>query len=56
MGPAPSTIEHEKTAPDQVAARLADATVAIINKVPLRAETLQAAAEVENDRRRSHRL
>ena len=36
-------IEHEKTAPEQVAARLADATVAIINKVPLRADTLIGA-------------
>jgi glycerate dehydrogenase len=34
-------IEHDKTAPEQVAARLADATVAIINKVPLRADTLK---------------
>src|ERR1700710_1747443 len=34
-------IEHEKTAPEQVAARLADATVAIINKVPMRADTLK---------------
>jgi glycerate dehydrogenase len=34
-------IEHEKTAPPQVAGRLADATIAIVNKVPLRAETLK---------------
>ena len=34
-------VEHEKTAPEQVVPRLADATVAIINKVPLRAETLK---------------
>jgi len=34
-------IEHEKTAAEQVVPRLADATIAIVNKVPLRAETLQ---------------
>jgi glycerate dehydrogenase len=34
-------IEHEKTAADEVVARLADATVAIVNKVPLRADTLR---------------
>lgn len=33
--------EHLKTAPDEVVARLAGATVAIVNKVPLRAETLR---------------
>jgi glycerate dehydrogenase len=33
-------IEHDKTAPDQVAERLADASIAIVNKVPLRADTL----------------
>jgi glycerate dehydrogenase len=33
-------VEHEKTAPDQVVARLAGASVAIVNKVPLRAATL----------------
>jgi glycerate dehydrogenase len=33
--------EHEKTAAEQVVPRLADATIAIVNKVPLRAETLQ---------------
>jgi glycerate dehydrogenase len=33
-------IEHEKTAPDEVVGRLAQATVAIVNKVPLRAESL----------------
>ena len=32
--------EHDKTAPDQVVERLRDATVAIINKVVLRDETL----------------
>ena len=33
-------VEHEKTGPDEVVARLAGATVAIVNKVPLRADTL----------------
>ena len=33
-------IEHEKTAPNEVVGRLAQATVAIVNKVPLRAESL----------------
>ena len=34
-------VEHEKTSPEQVVPRLKDATVAIINKVPLRDETLK---------------
>lgn len=34
-------VEHEKTSPDQVLQRLAGATVAITNKVPLRADVLQ---------------
>lgn len=33
-------VEHPKTAPEQIVERLAGATVAITNKVPLRAETL----------------
>jgi glycerate dehydrogenase len=33
-------IDHAETAPDQIVPRLADAVVAITNKVPLRAETL----------------
>lgn len=33
-------IEHEKTAPNEIVARLAKATVAIVNKVALRAESL----------------
>lgn len=37
---AESYVEHDKTAPDQIVAHLAGATVAITNKVPLRAETL----------------
>ncbi|WP_026608294.1 D-2-hydroxyacid dehydrogenase [Methylocapsa acidiphila] len=32
--------EYEKTAPDQIVERLADATIAIINKVPMREATL----------------
>jgi glycerate dehydrogenase len=34
-------VEHEKTAASAIVARLSGAAVAIINKVPLRAETLQ---------------
>jgi glycerate dehydrogenase len=34
-------VEHEKTAPNEILARLSDATVAIVNKVPMRAETLR---------------
>jgi glycerate dehydrogenase len=37
---AASYVEHDKTAPGQVIDRLRDATVAIINKVPLREESL----------------
>src|SRR5205085_3776995 len=32
--------EHGKVTQDDVAARLADATIAIVNKTPLRAETI----------------
>jgi glycerate dehydrogenase len=34
-------IEHEKTAVGEIVPRLAQAAVAIINKVPMRAETLR---------------
>jgi len=34
-------VEHEKTSPEQVVPRLQEATIAIINKVPLRADTLR---------------
>ena len=34
-------VEHDKTSPEQILARLAEASVAIVNKVPLRAETLR---------------
>ena len=34
-------VEHAKTSPDEIVARLAGATVAITNKVPLRADTLR---------------
>ena len=37
---AESYVEHEKTSPDQLLQRLAGATVAITNKVPLRADVL----------------
>ncbi len=33
-------VEHQKTAPEQIVERLANATVAIVNKVPMRADTL----------------
>ena len=33
-------VEHAKTSPDEIVSRLAGATVAITNKVPLRADTL----------------
>jgi glycerate dehydrogenase len=36
-----SYVEHAKTSVDEIVARLAGATVAITNKVPLRAETLK---------------
>jgi glycerate dehydrogenase len=38
---AESYVEHEKTSVDEIVARLAGATVAITNKVPLRADTLK---------------
>ena len=34
-------VEYERTSPEQVVPRLRTATVAIVNKVPLRADTLQ---------------
>lgn len=34
-------VEHDKTSPEQVVERLKDATVAITNKIPLRAEALK---------------
>ena len=36
-------VEHDKTSPEQVVERLKDATVAITNKIPLRAEALKDA-------------
>lgn len=33
-------VEHQETSPDQIVERLEDATIAIINKVPMKAETL----------------
>jgi len=39
-GFAHSLVTHERTSPDQVVERLAGATIAITNKVPLRAEAL----------------
>ncbi len=40
-------VEHAKTAPDEVLARLAGATVAITNKVPLRGETLRQLPDLK---------
>jgi glycerate dehydrogenase len=40
-------VEHEKTAPEEIVARLADATVAIVNKVPLRADTLRELPQLK---------
>jgi glycerate dehydrogenase len=37
-----SYVEHEKTAEDEIVGRLAEATVAIVNKVPMREATLSA--------------
>lgn len=37
---------HERSAPDQVAERIADADVVITNKVPVRAEAIAAAARL----------
>ena len=40
-------IEHQKTAPSEIVPRLAGATVAIINKVPMRAEILRRLPELK---------
>src|SRR5277367_5655926 len=40
-------IEHEQTAVGEIVPRLAGATVAIINKVPLRAETLRRLPQLK---------
>ena len=40
-------ITHARTAPDQVAARIADADVVITNKVPISAEALAAAPKLK---------
>ena len=40
-------IEHEKTAVHEIVPRLAGATVAIINKVPMRAETLRQLPDLK---------
>ena len=40
-------IEHEKTAVDEIVPRLAGATVAIINKVPMRADTLRQLPDLK---------
>ena len=47
--PAKSTeyVEHAATAPDQVVERLQGATVAIVNKVPLRSETLEQLPDLK---------
>ena len=43
---ADSYVEHEKTAPGEIVARLTGASVAIVNKVPLRADTLRALPQL----------
>lgn len=40
-------VEHAKTSPDEVVPRLKGATVAIVNKVPLRGPTLSALPELK---------
>ena len=40
-------IEHGKTAVEEIVPRLAGATVAIINKVPMRADTLRRLPELK---------
>src|SRR4030081_2550665 len=40
-------IEHEKTAAGEIVPRLAGASVAIINKVPMRAETLRQLPQLK---------
>ena len=37
-------VEHQKTAVEEIVPRLAEATVAIVNKVPMRAPHARAAA------------
>lgn len=44
---AASYVEHEKTSVDEVVAKLRGATVAITNKVPLRAETLKQLPQLK---------
>ncbi len=39
--------EYDRTAPDQVAERIADADIVITNKAPLRRETLESAARLK---------
>ena len=40
-------VEHQKTAPGEIVARLAGAEVAIVNKVPLRAQTLEQLPQLK---------
>jgi glycerate dehydrogenase len=40
-------VEYDKTASDEIVARLADATVAIVNKVPLRADILSQLPQLK---------
>jgi len=40
-------VEHGKTAPDQVAERIAEADIVITNKAPIRAEQLAAAPNLK---------
>ena len=48
--------EYQSTwSPEDIVARLKDATIAIINKVPMRADTLKQLPESQADRRRRDR-
>jgi glycerate dehydrogenase len=40
-------VEYERTPPDEVAARLSGATIAITNKTPIRRETLEACPDLQ---------
>ena len=49
-------VEHQKTGVAEIVTRLRGADIAIINKVPMRAETLRQLPQAQNDRRGRHRL
>ncbi len=49
-------VEYQKTSADEIVPRLAGASVAIVNKVPMRAQHPRPAAAIEDDRGRGNRL